>query len=1245
MRPLRLPLLILLVVALVAMVGPAAAAPGAAATRCEGPLHPKSAAGLMPPACGLDPDMPAPATIASDVDFLAAPINTTVGSWAQLVAAADLNHDGVAEAAVSTAAYFDKANDWQVHLLRQAGAVFERVQRRPAQKYAEATVALDANHDGLMDLAVSGETGIALIPQLSAAAEPLGETVSVLSGQVVDALAVGDVTGDLRPDLLAVVPEADTILAWASTPEGLRPYELGLAYPTDGYSALAVGDLNNDGLDDLAALRGSGYASESVVVFLQRAGGFADSLTLTPETGSYLPHSLAIGDVTGDGLDDLVVTAGGNAPSAYLNAFVQQVTDATTTPPASGLAPSPIVYEAHHLPGAVQIGDLNHDGREDVVLANDAWRTISVYTQSATATLDAYATAQIPYSSRYRPNALALADFDGDGGMDVAAVGRDPGLTVRPNAVGAPVATIVTPAPYAKVSSTPTISGTTTPGTDAVEVRVRGLSAWAPATLDGTSWSAAVELPGSGRPWVIEARAIRGERYQAPPAAIRVRALGRARDGLLVEYHFDEAEGATVHDTAGAGEPLDLTLADEQAVSRVPEGLFVHTPTRIASPEAATRVTGAITRSNEFTLEAWIRTANLTQDGPARIMTLSEESPHLNVSLIQSRFSGGMARVGLRLSTSQPPAGKGWHEVAADLPLTADLTHVLVTRAADGTLILYLNGVEQGRQVIPGDLSAWSDSYRLLFANDDRAERPWLGEYHLAAIYQRALTPDEVAQNYGAGPDGDGSPAQITDAQVVYRFDEGGGTTVGDSSLVRPALPAQIADPTAVNWSSGRLTVSAPTIIASGGPAAKVSRASMATGEISIEAWVTPANTTQRGPARIVTISQDTLLRNVTLGQGLWGNQPADLYLARLRSTTTSSNGEPHLITPPGSLTPALTHVVYTRDVAGTARLFIDGEERISGKVDGDLGTWDAGYRLALANEFTLNRVWLGDYHFLAIYSRALSPVQVGARFHAGPEGDGARPLATAVGPYVQRVEVDGGADTTADRAVRLDITAQMPAGVTLAQVTVAEYGFDAGHGQWALLQRGALAPATQGGYHWELAAGAGVRYLQIWIADSAGTHASYPYQTFINRTPAQASLAQRKTDVYRFALSAGEQLSVRLAMTRGDADLYVWGPAGDTSMRWVGNSRGRSDQVSLTAPVDGLYQVEVYGFSQAVYELTTTRGAAVAGEREGPAAAGLSAADTEAKPLPEAPSISLDSAPEDRAASRATVYLPLIVR
>ena len=1220
-----------------------AALPAIAAPAGPCALHEKAALGLMPAACegGEASDATAQQAEAPAVTYLSAPVNTTVGSWAQVLAAADVGGDRRAEAAVLTARNFDAANDQRLHLFQQNGAALERLQQFSAGDAPEAAVALDVNLDGRLDVigALAGDEEIAAFLQGPAY---LSDTLTLAQPGAPDALAAGDFSGDLRPDLAVALPLSDTIQLWRSTPFGPRSSARQLPFASDGYNALAVGDFNNDGFDDLAALRGSddpsGTRSNLITVFLQQAGTFPISFTLSPETGGFLPHSLAAGDVNGDGRDDLVVTAGGNAPNAFLNVYVQGVVD--------GLARTPTVLAAYHLPSAVAVADVNHDGREDVVVAHDGWRTVSVYTQSAATTLDPYAVATVPYSSRYRPSAMAVADLSGDGGLDVAVVSRTPGLTVLNNTVGAPTAAIVSPTQYANVPhGLRTIAGTTSAGTVAVEVRVRGLTGWLPTTLAGTSWSAEVELPATKRSWWIEARAIDGlGRVQAPPARHRVQLLGRVRDGLVVEYSFEERSGPTLFDRSGVGAPLDLTLADEQAVSRVPEGYFIHTPTAIASPGPGTKVIDALRASNEFTLEAWFRTANLTQDGPARLLTVSEDSQRLNFSLVQSRFDGGPARVGLRLRTSTPPAGKTLYELRSELPLTTELTHVMVTRAANGTVIFYINGVDQGRAVTQGTFSGWDASYKLLLANDALVPRPWLGEYHLASVYRRALSAAEVGQNFDAGPVGDGSPAQLTDAQVVYTFNDGAGTMVADSALVLPALPAQIAGPAATSWSSTSLAVNAATIIASDGPATKVSRASMATGEISVEAWVTPANTTQSGPARIVTISQDVLQRNVTLAQGLWGNQPADLYLARLRSTSTSGNGEPHLNAPAGSLTPRLTHVIYTRDASGKARLFIDGVERASRMVGGELSNWNPRYRLALANEFSMNRTWLGSYHFVAVYSRALTADMITSRFQAGPEGDGAQPPAVTVGPFVQRVTINGGASITADRHVTLAVEAQLPSGRSVGRVKVAEYGFDPARKAWALLRQAQLPATADGTYSWELAAGSGVRYLQTWVIDSTGTTTSYPYQSFINLAPSAATLERGKIHVYRFALSAGQAFEATITAERGDADLYVWGPLGDTTMRWVSNGRGATDQIQLTVPVDGVYQVEVFGYTQTTYRLTVAGALTSAGETPALAAAPVAEQDPD-KPLPNAPAVAIDSAPEVVSTASIRVHLPMIRR
>jgi hypothetical protein len=129
------------------------------------------------------------------------------------------------------------------------------------------------------------------------------------------------------------------------------------------------------------------------------------------------------------------------------------------------------------------------------------------------------------------------------------------------------------------------------------------------------------------------------------------------------------------------------------------------------------------------------------------------------------------------------------------------------------------------------------------------------------------------------------------------------------------------------------------TLITSESPARKVIAACRASNELTLEAWILPANTDQDGPARIVSISSSKTERNVTLGQGLYGDQSPDLFMARLRTTQTSTNGLPAVVTPAGAAVTSLTHVVYTRRANGPATLYVNGQDR---------GYWTSAARLAV---------------------------------------------------------------------------------------------------------------------------------------------------------------------------------------------------------------------------------------------------------------------------------------------------------
>ena len=213
---------------------------------------------------------------------------------------------------------------------------------------------------------------------------------------------------------------------------------------------------------------------------------------------------------------------------------------------------------------------------------------------------------------------------------------------------------------------------------------------------------------------------------------------------------------------------------------------------------------------------------------------------------------------------------------------------------------------------------------------------------------------------------------------VLYDFRLAKGSIVKDRSGVGKPLDLKIENPKNVRRTKGTLEVRGKTLIRSDKPAAKVFNAVRRSGEITIEAWVRPANAKQDGPARMVTLSGGSSERNFTLGQ------EGDKVDVRLRTTKTSGNGIPSLNSPGRSLAPRLTHIVYTRNRGGRTRLFLSGKQQVEKRVPGAMANWNGKYRLALANELSSDRPWLGTFHLVAIYSRDLSVGEVAQHFKAG---------------------------------------------------------------------------------------------------------------------------------------------------------------------------------------------------------------------------------------------------------------------
>jgi hypothetical protein len=217
----------------------------------------------------------------------------------------------------------------------------------------------------------------------------------------------------------------------------------------------------------------------------------------------------------------------------------------------------------------------------------------------------------------------------------------------------------------------------------------------------------------------------------------------------IAKYVFKEGTGSVAHDTSGVDPAADLTMtgpvtwAGGWGLSVAAGGRAQATTT--ASDKLGTRIKS----SGEFTIEAWVAPANVAQED-ANIVSYSGGDTSRNVTLGQH---GYQYEAYTRSNKTDNNGETVLITAAGDRDAQASLQHVVLTYDPVNGRKLYVNGKYTGDADAQGggSLSNWDDTFALVLGNETTGNRKWAGLIKFVAIHDRALTLDQIQQNFAAG--------------------------------------------------------------------------------------------------------------------------------------------------------------------------------------------------------------------------------------------------------------------------------------------------------------------------------------------------------------------------------------------------------------------------------------------------------------------------------------------------------------
>jgi hypothetical protein len=334
-----------------------------------------------------------------------------VGAGPVALASLDANHDGIPDLAVGS-----RGTGLVSLLIGTGGGTFVSGGNTGSAAGISDLCVVDLRGDGQLEIVVACDSAnvISVIPVLAGGV--LGSRTDLAAGLAPVRLGTGDIDHDGRTDVLAVNQGDNSITIVGADAHGTLSSRTisGFGVAGDKNSSLTVADWSADGNLDLAigTSGAPGGFHSDVLLSGDGLGGFSSTGNLS--SGVANTCAMTAADIDGDGRADLVRAA------MYDSAGVHKAVCMGDffTP---GMAPWITAgaygdYSFIGTPARVVMADVDGDGRPDALITDVEDNALHVVLNAATT----FAQGPISLGVGNGPRGLAVDDFDGDGVPDVA---------------------------------------------------------------------------------------------------------------------------------------------------------------------------------------------------------------------------------------------------------------------------------------------------------------------------------------------------------------------------------------------------------------------------------------------------------------------------------------------------------------------------------------------------------------------------------------------------------------------------------------------------------------------------------------------------------------------------------------------------------------------------------------------------------------------------------------------------------